>query len=640
MGRNQRICCRALSILSLLSVFVSPCFAADKWLSIHSKNFTMIGNAGESDIRRAGRTLEEFRSAMAVVFPKMDQTPPVPTTILVFKNDESFKPYKPLYKGQPSNTLAFFQPGPDVNYIAVTATLPSPNVILHEYVHFLMRENVGSLPLWLSEGLAECYSTFDISKQNEFTIGRAPEQHIATLNTTPQFIPLKRLLAIQPGSPEYNEESKQGMFYAESWAIVHYLMFGAEGKRRNQFAEFLTDLLKGDSFENSFGEAFQTDYGTLEDEVREYVRKRSSWPMMRVTSKEPIQADSRTMVATALSEGESEYYLGDLLRSLNRLTDAETHLNGALSKTPNLAPAAGSLALIRVQQKKYDEALSLLRKAAETDSKNPMINFYYAYVLERVDADAADAPLDRFDTMRSYASKAIDQSPRFVEAYALLARVDLNGEEHLDEAESVLKKAIAIAPGREDLQMLLAKIYLKSNRPEQARAVLSVVERSTSNADIHRQAAAMLDQGRQEQTFTDITQIVEKEAAAPQAPRQTQVPIQIQAEAAPTPKLNAHDTVLEALTPTGPSVEGEKVTGLLTNLDCSDGLTLHIRTDRNSVELHSSTPDKIQFLSYTSDVGGNIKCGARNPGTPVTVTYRPVQGGAGEPLVIEFKDKK
>src|SRR5262245_16314889 len=207
--------------------FPTRAFAADKWLSIRTKNFLLVGNAGESDIRRAGRTLEEFRSAIAMVFPRMEQTSSVPTTILVFKNDESFKPYKPVYQGQPSNLLAFFQPGEDVNYIALAATTPSPNVVLHEYMHFLLRENVGGLPLWISEGLAECYSTFELTKQNEFTIGQAPEQHVMTLNSNPQFIPVKRLLSIQAGSPEYNESSRQGMFYAESWAMVHYLVLGA-----------------------------------------------------------------------------------------------------------------------------------------------------------------------------------------------------------------------------------------------------------------------------------------------------------------------------------------------------------------------------------------------------------------------------
>src|SRR5262249_40599553 len=142
---------------TFLFLLVHPALAADKWLSIRSKNFLLLGNASESEIRRVGRTLEEFRSALAMMFPKMQQGSLAPATVLIFKNDESFNPYKPLYQGQPSNALAFFQPGEDVNYIAVTATLSSPSVVLHEYVHFLLRENVGGLPLWISEGFAECY---------------------------------------------------------------------------------------------------------------------------------------------------------------------------------------------------------------------------------------------------------------------------------------------------------------------------------------------------------------------------------------------------------------------------------------------------------------------------------------------------
>ena len=630
---------RALMIVVL---FLSACpgFAADKWLNIRSKNFLLVGNASESDIRRVGRTLEEFRSALAMMFPKMEQTSSVPVTVLVFKNDESLKPYKPLYQGKPSNALAFFQPGEDVNYIAVTATLNSPGVVLHEYVHFLLRENVGGLPLWITEGFAECYSTFELgSKQNEFSIGRAPERHIATLNETATLIPLKRLLSVQQNSPEYNEESKQGMFYAESWALVHYLILGAEGKRRSQFVQLLTALARGEPFEDSFGEAFQTDYGTLEDEVREYVRKRTSWPTMKVTSRQDLQIDVRSMTTTNLSEGESEFYLGDLLLHLNRLDDADTHLTGAVSRAPALSAAQASLALLRVRPKKYDEALALLKKAADADSKNPMISFYYAYVLERADADslgtAGGTPPERYETMRTYSKKSMESAPRFIEGYALFARVNLNAGEHLDEAEAALKKALSIAPGPDNLRMLLAQTYLREDRTADARAVLSIIERATTDPELRRRATALLDRTEQSFTFTEITPAIEKELAKERKTEARTAPLPL-----PPAPTTARETVLEALTPIGPDVQGEKLTGALINMDCSDGLTLRVRTDGGTVDLHSSQPDKIQFLSYTADVSGNVKCGPRNPSAPVSITYRPQPGGGREPLVVEFLETK
>jgi tetratricopeptide (TPR) repeat protein len=640
-GKSRKTASKAaLSALAWLCFCIvsTPASGAEKWLSIHTKHFLLVGNANESDIRRVGRTLEEFRSAIAMVFPKMEQTSSVPTTILVFKNDESFKPYKPIYKGQSSNALAFFQPGEDVNYIALPATMSAPNVVLHEYVHFLLRENVGGLPLWISEGLAECYSTFELTGRNEFTIGKAPEQHVSTLSSTPQFIPIKQLLAVQDSSPEYNEESKQGMFYAESWAMVHYFVLGPDGRRRSQFAQLLTSLAKGQSFDDAFGDAFQTDYGTIEDEVREYIRKRTSWPMMKVASRDSIQVDVRAMTTTTLSEAESEFYLGDLLLHLDRLSDAEPHLAAALSKNSTYSPAQAALGVLRVRQRRYDEAQALLKKAAEADSKNHIVNFYYAYVLERADADAAGAvagaSAEKYEAIRTYAKKSIELAPRFVEAYALLARADLNAGENLEEAEATLKKAISIAPGRDDLQMLLAQTYLRNNHTPEARSLLSAIERSATNIDVRRRATALLDQTEQTFTFTEITPAIEKELA-----NQRQEPLQ--PAAAPPPPVNrkVEETVLEPLTPIAPAVDGEKISGLLVNMDCSNGLTLRLRTDKATVELHSLEPQKIQFLSYTAEVTDSVRCGARNPGTPVTITYRPVPGGAGEPLVVEFLPK-
>jgi tetratricopeptide (TPR) repeat protein len=355
---------------------------------------------------------------------------------------------------------------------------------------------------------------------------------------------------------------------------------------------------------------------------------------MKVSTRDTLQVDARAATTTTLSEAESEFYLGDLLLHLNRLADADTHLSAAISKAPNLVPAQTSLGLLRVRQKRYDDAQALLKKAVDADSKSAMVNFYYAYVLERADADTGGAlanTVDRYDTMRTFAKKAIDLAPKFVEGYALLSRIDLNAGENLDEAESTLKKAIGMAPGRDDLQMLLAQTYLRANRIPDARNVLTTVEHVSTNPDIRRRANLLLDQTEQSVSFTEITSTIEKEIAkeqpaAPPAP-------------APPPSRKVEDTVLEPLTPIAPAVEGEKVSGLLINMDCSDGLTLTIRTDRATMQLHSSEPQKIQFLSYTAGVSDNIRCGTRNPGEPIRVTYRPKPPGPGDPLVVEFLEK-
>src|SRR5262245_6387915 len=74
-------------------------FAADKWIGVRTRNFLLVGNASENQIRDVGRDLEEFRAALSLLFPRVGEPSSVGTTVIVFKSDDSFKPYKPVFQG-------------------------------------------------------------------------------------------------------------------------------------------------------------------------------------------------------------------------------------------------------------------------------------------------------------------------------------------------------------------------------------------------------------------------------------------------------------------------------------------------------------------------------------------------------------
>ena len=85
----------AVSLCLLLAVSQQPVIAKDSWVSVRTKNFLLVGNAGEKDIRKVGLKLEQFREVFTRLFPKMRFNTPVPTTVIVFKSDESYRPFKP-----------------------------------------------------------------------------------------------------------------------------------------------------------------------------------------------------------------------------------------------------------------------------------------------------------------------------------------------------------------------------------------------------------------------------------------------------------------------------------------------------------------------------------------------------------------
>ena len=88
----------------------SNVWAKDNWVSVRSKNFFLIGNASEKEIRQVGTRLEQFREVFSRLFTRTKLTSPVPTTVVVFKSDKSYLPFK----SNPNNS-GYFQPGPDVN---------------------------------------------------------------------------------------------------------------------------------------------------------------------------------------------------------------------------------------------------------------------------------------------------------------------------------------------------------------------------------------------------------------------------------------------------------------------------------------------------------------------------------------------
>jgi len=75
--------------------------------------------------------------------------------------------------------------------------------------------------LWLNEGLAEFYENTDIHDK-DVALGEPSQENILWLREN-RLLPLATLFTVDSTSPYYHEEKKGSIFYAESWALTHYL---------------------------------------------------------------------------------------------------------------------------------------------------------------------------------------------------------------------------------------------------------------------------------------------------------------------------------------------------------------------------------------------------------------------------------
>jgi tetratricopeptide (TPR) repeat protein len=392
-----------LLVLIWLLIAVTPAFSKDQWTKVQSKNFTLVGNASESDMRKIAFKLEQFRQTLSLILRKASISTPVPTTVVLFKSDDSFRPFKPRYQGKiKQNVGGYFLPGRFMNYIALNIDKESVNpyeVIFHEYEHFVLHNSLVRLPLWLDEGLAEFYSTFETDGEVKVKIGVPLSQHIYQLRSQP-LLPFKTLLSVDHKSPHYNESSKAGMFYAESWALVHYLMNGNEMKRQQQLVSFISLLDSGMTAEQIFLKAFGVDFTTVENELDAYVR-RFLFPVLSVTLRQQLNTE-KDMTATQLSRAELQYYQGDLLFRLGQLAEARGFLEKSIELDSKFADGCVALGVLRLAQKQETEAEQMFQSAIQTDSKNYLAHYYYAAML---------ASNEKYDEAISHYKQAINLKP-------------------------------------------------------------------------------------------------------------------------------------------------------------------------------------------------------------------------------------
>src|SRR5215213_5372676 len=208
-------------------LLAKPPQTRDTWRSVRTNNLLVIGNADADKLRQVAAWLEFFHSAFARLVSRNVLNSSVPTTVIIFRDDASFTPFKPLYQGRPVNVSGFFQAGEDVNYIAISLDPRDKDqfsTAFHEYVNLHIKDNIPGAPLWLNEGLAELYGSLQFSG-NDALLG-APLFHYLRLLREQELLPLKTLFSIGIDSPHYNEQDKTGIFYGQSWALVHYLMLG------------------------------------------------------------------------------------------------------------------------------------------------------------------------------------------------------------------------------------------------------------------------------------------------------------------------------------------------------------------------------------------------------------------------------
>ncbi len=618
----------ALCFLALVAL-PPPVSAKDTWVSVRTNNFFMIGNADEKEIRKVALRLEQFREVFTHLFPNIRFNTPVPTTVVVFKSDSSFAPFKPG-----ANIAGYFQAGDDVNYIALTTELQTMdpfNVIFHEYTHLLVNNTFKNAPVWFNEGLAEYYSTFKITDDQKIALGVAIGNHVHLLREN-KMLPLRTLFQVDHKSPYYNEGKKQSIFYAQSWALMHYLLIGKAGKVE-KLGKFMDLVSTNVPMETAFQQAFEVSFEDMEKELRNYV-KQDRYNFIEGHFQRKLELDV-SAEASQLTEAEVQAYLGDLLWHSHRV-DAIKYLEKALKLDPNLAMAHASLGMVRFYEGKVDEARAILEHAVAANSQNYLVHYYYAFTLSRRapdDTSSTHTP-EEIAKIRDHLQRAIALRPDFPESYDLLAFVSMFSGKPIDVDEAIasMKRVLSASPGRARSSFMLAQLYLHKQDYKAARPLLEELAKSTANEGIQEGAQQMLAGIDSYEKQVAEAEGVEKAAQS----RKVSDSSESEPETATTrPTLTTsrnNDVPQPASDPSSylreilrtPGAGETQLQTTLVRIDCdAKGMIFVVRTATGELHLHTKSFDDIELTTYSPDVKGDITCGPRKPENAVIVCYLP-----------------
>jgi tetratricopeptide (TPR) repeat protein len=601
--------------------------AKDKWINLTTRNFNIVSNADDGATRKLALKLEQFHFVFSKIFNLILERP-IKTTVMVFRNESSFDPYKPIYNGRPASVAGYFQGGEDENLIVmdISANQERPmSVIYHEYTHLLTSNTPRDWPLWLKEGLAELYSSFDVF--NGVVLLGAPISHHVGMLRQKTFIPLNDLLTVRRGSSLYNERERKGIFYAESWALCHYMMVGDSNAREAQMVEYTTLINQGVDSENAFAQAFKSDAAQIEKLLKSYI-SRSTYTAN--TYKLPSIEGEKDFSVTPMTEAAVQYYLGNVLARTNRIDEAEVLLKRTIEMDPQLAGPHEGLGFVAVRRGRYVEALEYFKQAVTRGSKNHLAHYYYAEMLLRQVIGSVRAPVAQ--QMAEALGTSIRLMPGFAFAHYALANLSVMTGENLKEGLESAATALKLEPQNKKFALALGQLQVQAQDFASARKTLEPLLLA-EDPKLKETAESTM------KVIDDRTRAARVEKPAPQ----------VAPEAKPNtePAERPFEAVRNEQPEKSPQwvsqptlkLEGtQTIRGVLLAIECRAGKwTLLVKSNDNRLRFIVSNKAKLEFYSQDPRFEGAVRCGPVNKNA--FIYFKPMATPskvAGDAVAVEF----
>ena len=640
--------CKPLIFL-LLFCTSFPAFASDPnehWIEANSPHFIVLTDTNEKQARRIAGQFEQMRAVFHTILPTAADDAGSPIVVLALKDRKAFQSLEPAaYLGKNQLDLAgLFINAQDKHYILLRLDAQGEHpfsTVYHEYTHYMLRKATW-LPIWLNEGLAEFYQNTDI-RDKDVLLGQPSGDDIYYLRDN-RLLPLTTLFKVDYTSPYYHDEQKGSVFYAESWALTHYIIVTDRSKNTHRLTDYVQALARQEDPVTAAQSAFG-DLNQLQSTLDGYIRQ-GSFSMFKMNTATPV--DSASFQVRPVSNAEADAVRGDVLINTQRNKDAEVLLETSLRDDPNNALAHEAMGTLKMRENDIAAAQKWYAEAVQLDSQSYLAHYYFAAMsMQRGNRDQ-DAAIE--SSLRA----AIKLNPAFAPSYDTLATFYAMRDRDLDEAHMLNIRAVQLDPENLNYRLNAANVLTQQRLNPGAigvlKAALPVAKTPDEIASVRRRIQQL--ESFQAQLDRAAKQNSEAAAADSSVSRTNAIAMNT---ASPYPSNDPSKTMVfrrvggkvigaPEATPSYPAGDStgprHTIAGVLRDVRCSypNVLSLSIEHAGKIVTLYTNNYYKVVFTTANYEPDGDIKPCIGIEDMKASVKYAEVsdKNVAGQIIAIEL----
>ena len=472
-----------LAIFALLCPLASQ--AADAWIEIKSPNFIVLSNTNDRRARDIAWQFEQIRAALLAGFPWARARLDRPVQVIAAKDEATMKALAPQYWEQRGSIHpdSVSVEAPDRYYIALRADVTSDSQanVNPYFSWYWMYSSLAfnaaferELPLWLRHGLAGVLAN-SIVRDNEIRFGHSVPWFYRSIVQEGR-LRLTELFTTDRSSPYFTGRATRDRFDAQSWGVVHYMLFGEAEDKVDRLNAVTTLLLNG----TSSVDAVTKVYGSIETLEQGYIKylQKPLFPFARLKAETRIIAKdfaSRTVGDPQAAAGRAAFHA-----AMGRPVEARVLIAEA-RKAP--APSASSFeveAALLDREGKTEEARAAFVKAEELNSTNFYTHLRLANLTLRATPDAA-----AWSAAEKRLRRSVELNDAHAPSLAFLANV-LGQQRQPGPALEAATKAVKLEPQDQDSRLALARALWANSRQAEAmghaRAAMSLAQTEQERA--------------------------------------------------------------------------------------------------------------------------------------------------------------